>query len=324
MSETENPAVTLTRMLKSNLRVVKDDGSLANIDVSGEWQNIEAFKGLDGQVTVGIAETVDQKLELSGKTRRRISALRVNVWVTEQPAAAESAKVLRTKIAEEVNRVVRENRSRPNQTRYDFYALGTTSQTHKAYWGTSEASPTDAGWTELASADYAKLWGSDDERCQVSVDGDGEVAALLFGFKVENREKTASGLALSFEGYGSSPSGSGVTMKAWNHVAGVWGQAQTGSAEDADEPVTVTFIQDLPSYIDEEGYVWCFAQTTGASNGETPAVLDCDYAACTVTVKGITYCDIVSYREADLVDVKPFIFRTEFNVKSWFFENIGV
>jgi hypothetical protein len=26
----------------------------------------------------------------------------------------------------------------------------------------------------------------------------------------------------------------------------------------------------------------------------------------------------------DRVDVKPFIFRTEFTVKSWFFENIGV
>jgi hypothetical protein len=46
--------------------------------------------------------------------------------------------------------------------------------------------------------------------------------------------------------------------------------------------------------------------------------------SCPVTVKGITYCDIVSFHDLDRVDVKPFIFRTEITVKSWFFENIGV
>jgi hypothetical protein len=64
-------------------------------------------------------------------------------------------------------------------------------------------------------------------------------------------------------------------------------------------------------------------QTTNACDGQTPAVLNCEYAACTVTVKGITYCDLVSYRDVDRVDVSPTIFRTEFIVKSWFFENIG-
>jgi len=45
---------------------------------------------------------------------------------------------------------------------------------------------------------------------------------------------------------------------------------------------------------------------------------------CKVTVNGITYCDVTSFRDVDRIDVKPFIYRTEFALKSWFFENIGV
>jgi hypothetical protein len=60
MSEAENPAATLARLLKMNLHVVKDNGALANINVSTEYPNFEAFKGFDGQVTVGGAETSDQ------------------------------------------------------------------------------------------------------------------------------------------------------------------------------------------------------------------------------------------------------------------------
>ena len=48
----------------------------------------------------------------------------------------------------------------------------------------------------------------------------------------------------------------------------------------------------------------------------------CDYASCTVMINGITYVDVVSYRDADRVDVKPVIFRTEFALKSWLFENV--
>ncbi len=322
MSETENPAVTLMRLLKANLRVVKDNGALANIGVAGEWQNADAFKGFDGQVTVGLAETSDQKLELSGKTRRRTSTLRVNVWVAEQPASAESAKTLRNKLVEEISRVIRQNRAKPNQTLYDFYALGAASQTHRAFLGTTEAAPHDVDWMEMTNEQIAKLWSSDDNRCQASATGDGEVATMLFGFKLQNREDATSKIALSFEGFGSAPSGNGVTVKAWNHESEAWEQAQSG-VSGSDQTVTVTLLQDLPRYVDADGYVWCLAQTTNASNGQTPAVLNCDYAACTVTVKGITYCDLVSYRDVDRVDVKPPVFRTEFTVKSWFFENTG-
>jgi hypothetical protein len=33
--------------------------------------------------------------------------------------------------------------------------------------------------------------------------------------------------------------------------------------------------------------------------------------------------DVESFRDVDKVDVKPFIFRTEFVLKSWSFEDIG-
>ena len=83
-------------------------------------------------------------------------------------------------------------------------------------------------------------------------------------------------------------------------------------------------LANLPDYIDAEGYVWFLARTTNPSDGLVPAVLQCDYVSCAVTVNGITYCDVASYRNLDRVDVKPFIYRTELVLKSWFIENIGV
>lgn len=324
MSEIEDAATTVARLLRTGMRVVKDDGGLASVAVTGEWQQGEAFKECDGQVTVGLAESADQKIELSGRKRRRLSVLRVNVWTTEQPAASESGRAMRGKIVEEVNRVIRQNRSQPNETRYDFWNVGPPMQTHKAYSGDSEAAPDAAGWAELSAEDYVKLWYSDDDRCEVAKGESGEYAAVLFRFKVENREKTALRLVLSFEGYGTAPGGDGVTVKAWNHVATAWEQAQSGGAGGVDEAVVVTMVQNLPDYVDGDGYVWFLARTSGASDGVTPAVLRCDYVYCAVTVNGVTYCDVVSYRDVDRVDVKPFVYRTEFTVRSWFFENIGV
>jgi len=78
----------------------------------------------------------------------------------------------------------------------------------------------------------------------------------------------------------------------------------------------------LTDFIDSNGYVYLLARTTNPSDGATAAVLYCDYVGCVVTVEGITYVDIVSYRDEDQVNVKPFIWRTEFTVKSWLSENI--
>ncbi len=324
MSEMEDAATTVARLLKTEMRVVKDDGALANISVTSEWQNTDAFKGCDGQVTVGLAESADQKIELSGKTRRRLSFLRVNVWTTDTPSASEAGRVMRGKIVEEVNRVVRQNRSKPNETLYDFFNTGPLTQTHKLYRNNSEVSPYDSGWVELSSEQYQQLWYSDDNRCQVSYSENGDYAVMLFRFKIESREKTVKKILLSFEGYGTAPSGDGVAVKVWNHEACAWQNAQIGGAGGTDETITVTLVSDLPNYIDGDGYVCLLARTLYASDGSTPATLYCDYVCCAVTINGISYCDIAGFRNIDRVDVKPFIFRTEFTVKSWFFENIGV
>ena len=184
MSEFEDAVTTVSRLLRKNLRVIKDNSALASINVSGEWQNADAFKGYDGQVTVGLAECVERKMDLSGSLRRRVSFLRVNVWATDTP----NGRVMRGKIVEEVNRVVNQFCSKPNETLYDLINLG-SSQACMAFQGVSEAAPNSSGWTELGDIECQQLWYSDDNRCQISKGGSGEYAAVLFKFKVEKKKR---------------------------------------------------------------------------------------------------------------------------------------
>jgi len=326
MSELEDPVTTVIRLLSKNMRIVKEDGSLASVYVSREWYDRELFKNHDGQITVGLAESRDTKVEMSGRIRRRLGTLRVNVWATDRAASSDSGSLMRQKMVEEVNRIVRENRTVPNQTVYDFAGLGyPEGDPHKAFQAgaSSELAPGNTGWTELTNEEYQKIWYSDDTRYSKSHNVNGEYALMLFRFKVESRQKTVKKIVLVFEGYGTAPGGNGVTVKVWEHVNEVWEQAQT-SVGGADETITVTLTSNLTDYIDEGGYVWLLAKTTNASDGTTAAVLYCDYVKCTVTVNGITYLDVVSFRDVDRVDVKPFIFRTEFVLKSWAFENVEV
>lgn len=325
MSELEDPITTVVRLLQKNIRVVKEDKSIASIHVSPEWYDRELFKNYDGQITVGLAESRDTKIEMSGRIRRRLGSLRACVWATDKPASSDSGKLTRNKMVEEVNRIVRQNRNKPNTTEYNFAGLGyPTGDPHKAFQtGTStETTPESASWTELTSEEYQKIWYSDDQRYTKSHNVNGEYALMLFRFKIESREITVKQIALTFEGYGSAPAGNGVTIKVWNHAAGAWQNAQSGTG-GADETITIMLTSNLTDYIDENGYIWLLARTTSPSDGETPAVIFCDYVACAVTVNGITYLDIVSFRDADRVDVKPFIYRTEFTLKSWCFEDIG-
>jgi hypothetical protein len=316
MSEVENSVDTVVRLLSKNMWVVKEDGSLASMLISREWYDRELFKNYDGQITVGLAESRDAKIEMSGRLRRRVSSLRVNVWSQDM--------LTRQKMVEEVNRIVRQNRNKPNETLYYFRGIGQATGTHKAYHAGSaeELIPQHASWTELANVEYEKIWYSDDNRYSKSYNVNGEYALMLFRFKIDSREKTVKKIVLAFEGYGTAPAGNGVTIKIWTHTAGAWQNTQQGTG-GADETITITLTSNLTDYIDDSGYVWLLARTTNPSDGTTPAVLYCDYAYCTVTVNGITYLDIVSYRDADRVDVKPFIFRTEFTLKSWSFEDIG-
>lgn len=325
MSEYENPIDTVVRLLTKNMHVVKEDSSVASIYVSKEWYDRELFKNYDGQITVGLAQSDDEKIEISGRIRRRLGRLRVNVWATDKPASSDLGRTMRNKIVEEINRIVRQNCKAPNQTQYGFVGLGYPSgDPHKAFHAgsPSELIPASTAWTELTNIEYQKIWYSDDLRYSNSTSVNLEYAMMLFRFKIQSKEATISKIVLAFEGYGTASGGNGITIKVWNHLASAWQNAQTGIGE-SDQTVTITLTSGLADYVDNSGYVWLLARTSNVSDGSTPAMLYCDYVSCTVTVNGITYLDVVNFRDADKVDVKPFIFRTEFVLKSWSFEDIG-
>jgi hypothetical protein len=262
---------------------------------------------------------------MSGRIRRRLGSLRINIWATDKPATSDNGKLMRNKMVEEVNRIVRQNRNKPNMTEYNFAGLGyPEGDPHKALQAgaLTELAPEHASWTELTNEEYQKIWYSDDQRHAKSHNVNGEYALMLFRFKIESRENTVKKIVLTFEGYGSAPAGNGVTIKVWNHIAGAWQNAQSGTS-GADETLIITLTSNMANYVDDNQHVWLLAKTTSPSDGITPAILYCDYASCAVTVNGITYLDIVSFRDADRVDIKPFIYRTEFTLKSWCFEDIG-
>jgi len=323
MVEIEDPITTLVRLVSKNLRVVKDDGSLADIYVSTEWYDRELLKNHDGQVTVGLDRSEDQKIGLSATLRRRVGYARVNIWVVDKTGV--TGKEMRNKLRQEVNRVVREKRTKPNETRYDYVGVGPLTGTHKAYYAksASELAPDDPEWTEFSAADYEKIWSSDDDRFSYSQSENSKYSLVLFRIKIESDEETVKKIILKFEGYGNAPAGNGVTIKVWNSEASAWQNTQTGTG-GGDEEIVITLTSSLTDFIDANGYVYLLAKTTNPSDGVSVAAIYCDYSEGVVTVEGIIYVDIMSYRDEDEVRVKPFVWRTEFTVKTWLFENVMV
>jgi hypothetical protein len=326
MSQVEDQVTTFVRLLDKNMRVVKDDGSLAKIYVSREWYDRELLKNYDGQVTVGLDPSrgsQDQKLDISGKTRRRLGFLSVNIWSINKPEQGVTGRKMREKLREEILRIIRQRRTKPNVTNYEFVGVGSQTGTHKAYQigSANELAPTDAAWTELTDTEYQALWYSDDSRFSKSHNVNLEYALILFRFKIESDENVVKQIVLKFEGYGTAPAGNGVTIKVWNFATSAWESPATGTA-GADETVIITLTSNITDYIDTNGYVYLLARTTYPSDGTTPAILYCDYALCIIVVNGITYCDIVSYRDQDEVRTKPFLWRTEFLVQTWLFEDV--
>jgi len=308
-------------LLRRYLRVLKDDGSLALIEVSGEWYDRELLKSCDGQISVGLDHSEDQKLSFDGNLRRCLSFVRVSVWVVDKPEQGVVGRSMSDRIRADVNRVVREKRNKPNLTDYSFEGVGSSTGTHKAYHATAELAPTNSGWTELTDGDYQKIWYSDDTRFNVMADEYGSLASMLFRFKIGAKENVLKQIVLKFEGYGTAPSGNGVTIKVWNFSASAWQNAVSGTG-GVDELLTSTLNSSLPDYVDANGYVYLLARTTNPSDGLAPAILYCDYVEIEFTVNGVTYADVFTYQDRDEVRVKPFLWRTEFIIKSWLFETV--
>ena len=326
MSELEDPVLTLLRLITTRIRVVKDNGSLANLLATKEQYDRELLKQYDAQITLGLDSSQDQKLELAGRLRRRYMVFRCNAYAVDKTApGADAGKVMRDKVTAQINAIIRENRNLPYQTVYNFYGLSyPTGDPHKAYaaGAASELAPSSVSWVELTNLQYQSIWSSDDVRFSKSHNVNNEYALMLFRFKIGPREQCVKKIVLSFEGYGTSPGGNGATIKVWNHVASAWQQAQSGTG-GGDETLTITISSSWTDFIDSNGYVWLLAKTTNPSNGSTPAVLYCDFVQCTIQVYGISYCDVISYRNIDVTDVKPYLFRTEFLLKGWLFESLS-
>jgi hypothetical protein len=306
--------------------VTKDNGNLASILATREAYDRELLKQYDAQITVGLDSSQDQKLELAGRLRRRYMVFRCNSYSTDKTApGSDSGKVMRDKVTAQINAIIRENRNLPYQTIYNFNGLGYPSgDPHKAFSGaeTSEPIPSSGAWAELTTAEYEKLWSSDDVRHSKSTSVLNKYAMMLFRFKIGPREQCVKKIVLSFEGYGTAPVNDGAAIKVWNHVASAWQLAQIGMGS-GDETLTITISSGWTDFIDSDGYVWLLARTTNPSNGSTPAVLYCDFVQCTIQVYGISHCDIIAYRNIDVTDVKPYLFRAEFLLKGWLFESIS-
>jgi len=325
MPNVEDSITTLVRLLDNSMKLVKDNGSVANVYISKEWVDRGLMKTYDAQVTVGLGGSLDRKIGFSGSKRLTVDSPSINVWVLEKSGAVQSARRIREKMRQEIKRIIREKRTKPNITEYTFWNLGTDSTTHKAYEAAAEneLDPEDDGWIEIEGVGYNKIWYSDDDRHSKSVSENLRYALLLFRFKIGAKSDVLTKLVLSFEGYGTAPGGNGATIKVWNFTSEAWENAQSGTGGE-DETLTITLTSSFADFVDADGHVYLLARTTNPSDGSTPAVIYCDYIECTITVQGITYVDVVSHRDIDRVDVKPVIWRTEFVLKTWLFETVLV
>ena len=325
MATAEDSVLTVIRLLDNNMKLTKADGSVGSVYVSEEWYNRALMKNHDAQVTVGLERSTHRKLGFSASLRLDVGFLRVILWVINKTSSEESPRAVRDKMRKEIKRIITEKRTKPNITEYSFWNLGITSKTHKAYEAAADAelAPDNENWGEIEGEGYNKIWVSDYDRYSVSADENSDYGLMLFRFKVGAESKVLTNLELAFEGYGTAPGGNGATIKVWNFSSSSWENAQSGTA-DTDETLTITLSSGFSDLIDSNGYVYLLAQTTNPSNGSTDAVLHCDFVKCTITVQGIHYVDVVSFKDSDDIEVNPVIWRTEFVLKTWLFENIPV
>jgi len=331
VTEVEDPVATLVRLFKTNIRVVNDDNSLASIYASREWCDRELLKNYDGQVTVGLRQPSSIKpVSLSHALTQRVLNFKVDCWTIDK-AGKQAGNRTRSKLREEILRVVRQKRFSPNVALYDFCGLGSAGP-HDAHHAasTTELMPSSSNWVEFTAGQYQSLWYSDDNRVSKSTSVNLEYAMMHFKIKLETskydpHENNVNKIVLNFEGYGTAPIGSGVTIKVWNHVSTAWENAQTSSG-GSDDTIIITLTANLTSFIEMDsqgvGYVYLLARTTNPSDGVTPAVLHCDYVKCTLIVEGLTHIKFSTFQDADDVSVKPFLLHTEFQVIGWMFENV--
>ncbi len=336
--EQESPVVTILRLLENRIRVISDAGGIASVKCTQEKFDRELLKDYDAQITVGLDPSLgvqDQKLNLQGNLRRRTFYLRCTTFAWNKTAPnKDTGTSMRQKLSNQINAIIRENRTLPYQFQYNFYSLGyPEGYPHKAKDAatTTELTPSSSTWAELNADNYAKIWSNDDILHSKSVSAAGQYPQMLFRFKIglkagestnEPREQSVKNIVLTFVGYGTAAAGDGATLKVWNHTTGAWTNAQAGDGS-AKETLTITLAANLTDYIDPDGYIWLLARTTNASNG-TPTVLYCDFVQCVTQTEGITNCDVVRYQDVDRTDIQPTVFTSIFIIKAWLIESLPI
>jgi hypothetical protein len=245
--------------------------------------------------------------------------------LSKEAASADPGALMRDKVVEQVEAIIRENRSNPFTTTYNFYGLGYPyGYPHVASdaGGAADLERSDSEWTELSAANYQKIWSDDDvlhEKSHSTVD---EYALMLFKFKVDANPNSVRSLALTWVGYGSALGGDGATVKLWNSTTSTWDQAQSGTGS-SKETLTITITSGWTDYIDTDGFLWLLAETANPATAGGPADLYCDFVQLVFQVKGLTNCDVVSYRTFTRKEIKPFVFEADFLLRGWLFETIS-
>ena len=289
----EDPVQTIMRLIDNKISVVKNNAGAAVVKVTEEDFDRELLKtDYDAQITVGLDPSrgvEDQKLNLAGTLRRRVAYLRVvGFALNKADSSADPGEVMRNKLTEEIDKIIRENRSNPYTTIYNFYNLGYPygyPHVAKDAINTTDPVPTSAMWTELSSVNYAKIWSVDASLHNKTSAIAATYSFMLFKFKIGASEPSVNSIVLRWDGYGTAQGGNGATIKVWNHVTSSWGNAQSGTA-GSKETLTITPTSAWTNYIDANGFLYLLAKTTNPATAGLPCVLFCDFAQCTVQVKG--------------------------------------
>ncbi len=322
----EDPVDTIMRLVENRIRITKENGAQAIVKCSYENYDRELLKNADAQITFGLERSDDQKLDLTGRLRRKLFFIRcTGVALEKLDPTADPPRLMRSKLQEQLNAIIRENRTLPYQTSYNFAGLGYPSgDPHKAYLGAeaSELAPSSTAWAEMSAVQYQNIWYSDDVRQEKSHTAAGEYGMQLFRFKIGPAKRHIKQIVISFEGYGIAPAGNGATVKVYNSTTSNWTNPSTGTGA-TDETLTITLTSSCSDYIDAEGYLWILARTTNPSDGAIASIIYCDYVQCIVQVQGLVNCDVVGHVERDEVKIKPFLFKTVFTLRGYYFQTIS-
>ncbi|MCJ7763190.1 hypothetical protein MUP38_07040 [Candidatus Bathyarchaeota archaeon] len=344
MSELENPVTTILRLLKTKVSVIRNNASVASILYSPEHYDREFMKTYDAVVTLGLESEDINKVNLASTIRWRMIYLRCLIHTVDRTIQIDPAREMRDKTLAGILAVIQANRNLPYQTIYNFDGLGYYSTTHKAYEGAdaTELAPNSTVWTELSVADYQHFWTSNNDRHTKSTTSNTKYSQFLFSFKVgknttsttiselEAREQCLKKLVLTFEGYGTGaqpgltpPPTPGITFKIWDHSTSAWTHTQTGTSSAVDEVTTITLTADLINHVDANGYLHVLVRSTYPSNGSDPSSITGDFVECTLQVTGLTFCDVLSFRELNDTNAKPYLWKTELKLKGYMFETVS-